>query len=56
MVSKPVVCLNDEPAEDDEAGEIEVIEDRRVFPTELAMGGDKGMIWGESRVSRGVYG
>jgi hypothetical protein len=23
MVSKPVVCLNDEPAEDDEAGEIE---------------------------------
>jgi hypothetical protein len=22
-VSKPVVCLNDEPAEDDEAGEIE---------------------------------
>ena len=22
MVSKPVVCLNDEPAEDDEAGEI----------------------------------
>ena len=23
MVSKPDVCLNDEPAEDDEAGEIE---------------------------------
>ena len=23
MVSKPVICLNDEPAEDDEAGEIE---------------------------------
>jgi hypothetical protein len=23
MVSKPVVCLNDEPDEDDEAGEIE---------------------------------
>jgi hypothetical protein len=23
MVSKPVVCLNEEPAEDDKAGEIE---------------------------------
>ena len=23
MVSKPVVCLNDEPAEDDKIGEIE---------------------------------
>jgi hypothetical protein len=23
MMSKPVVCLNDEPAEDDKAGEIE---------------------------------
>ena len=23
MLSKPVVCLNDEPTEDDEAGEIE---------------------------------
>ena len=23
MVSKPVACLNDEPAEDDETGEIE---------------------------------
>jgi hypothetical protein len=23
MVSKPVVCLNNEPGEDDEAGEIE---------------------------------
>ena len=23
MVSNPVVCLNDEPAEDDEGGEIE---------------------------------
>ena len=23
MVSKPIVCLNDEPAEDDKTGEIE---------------------------------
>ena len=42
MVSKPVVCLNDEPADDDKASEIEECE--RV-PNEIKPVNDNKELW-----------